>query len=155
MIVTGVVVGGSIAAALPAVAATTSACKSTGLKVSFGRIDAGAGQRCSTLNFTMPGGKSCVLRNHLTGFTFVKSGSEGGARSIRARVTREAGSAAESVALQQGRVGHLDLYWNVVDKPFVPESPTFLLPGQGRHVALPWGTPVDQNHWISIGHLHR
>jgi hypothetical protein len=62
----------------------------TPVRTTLGQIDAGAGQRYATLNFTTHGGKSCVLRNDLTGFTFVKSGPEGGARSIRARVTREA-----------------------------------------------------------------
>ncbi|MEV5709894.1 DUF4232 domain-containing protein [Actinoallomurus sp. NPDC052274] len=153
-----VVAGGSIAAAMPAVAATTPACKAANLSVSLGRVDAGAGQRYATLNFKNHG-KTCVLRNGLTHVTFLKSGPEGGARSIRTTVHRAAASSKESIVLKRGKTGHLDLHWTVVsDKPITPDSLWFGLPAHGGNTASPWhttiGTTAAKGAVLDIGHLH-
>jgi hypothetical protein len=153
-----VVVGGSIAAAAPAMAATTPACKAANLTISLGRIDAGAGQRYATLNLRNRG-RTCVLRNDLTHVTFLKNGPEGGARSVRTTVNRATGSTRESIVLRHGRTGHLDLHWTVVsDRPVTPDSLRFALPAHGGTTAAPWhtliGTAPGAGAVLDLGHLH-
>ncbi|GAA4618633.1 hypothetical protein GCM10023195_83880 [Actinoallomurus liliacearum] len=154
-IVAGVITGGSIAAAVPAVAATTTpTCKGTDLTVSLGRVDSGAGQRYSTLDFATLGKKTCVLRNDLTSLAFLTSGPEGGAQSVPVTVTRASGSTKESVVLKPGTVGHLDLHWSIVDTPTVPDSLTFSLPNSGGLGAASWHAAVGPDHHLDLGHLH-
>ncbi|GAA0358572.1 DUF4232 domain-containing protein [Actinoallomurus spadix] len=154
-IVAGAIMGGSIAAAVPAVAATaTPSCRSTDLTISLGQVDAGAGQRYATLDFTNRGEDGCVLRNDLTGLTFTEPGPEGGARTIPATVTRASGSTDETVVIAPGSAGHLDLHWSVVTTPAVPDSLFFELPDDGGRGALPWHVAVGSEHRIDLGHLH-
>jgi Protein of unknown function (DUF4232) len=155
-IVAGVIAGGSIAAVAPAMAATrstTPTCDLTDVTVSLGHVDSGAGQRYATLDFATTG-RTCVLRNDLTDFTFFTSGPEGGAQSVPADVVREAGSTDESVVLSPGSEGSLDLHWSAVNDPFAPTSLRFALPSDGGDVALPWGESIDQSGQLGIGHLH-
>ncbi|MCO5997438.1 DUF4232 domain-containing protein [Actinoallomurus rhizosphaericola] len=158
-VVAGVVAaGGSIAVAAPALAATTPACKAANLTVKLGHVDAGAGQRYATLNFKNRG-KTCVLRNGLTGVTFLKSGPEGGAQKVRTTVHHAAGSGKESIVLKHGKTGHLDLHWTVVsDKPITPDSLLFALPAHGGNTAASWrtliGTASGKGAVLDLGHLH-
>jgi hypothetical protein len=159
-VIVAVVTGGLAAAAVPALAATTSgsravaACASTDLSVSVGPVDAGAGQRYTTLDFSTLAGKTCVLKNNLTGFQFLGNGSEGGAADLPTHAVREAGSSSEAVTLKPGTIGHLDLHYSVVGTPVTPVSLTFVVPADGGHTATPWNATVGDSGRIGIGHLH-
>lgn len=154
VILAGVVAGGSAVVAAPAFASTTPACRSTDLATSVGAIDSGAGQRYTTLDFRTLGGKTCVLKNNLTGFQFLGNGSEGGAKNLPTGVSRDAGSSQESVTLKPGTVGHLDMHYSVIGDQFTPGSLTFIVPADGGHAATPWNLTVGNGGRISIGHLH-
>jgi hypothetical protein len=163
-IVTGAVAAGSIAAAMPAMAATTSAtpsCKAANLKVSLNkRIDPGAGQRFTTLDFRNTGKKACVLRNGLKGFTYLVKGKEGGARRVPVHAYGDKSlgySAKQTVVLKpgkHGKVGHLVIHWNVMSTPQItPQSLRFALPAGGGHTALPWNQMVGGDHRLGLGRL--
>ncbi|MEV0407846.1 DUF4232 domain-containing protein [Actinoallomurus sp. NPDC050550] len=162
-VVTGAVAAGSIAAAVPAMAATTSvipACKAANVKVTLGHVDPGAGQRYAHLNFRNTGKKACVLRNGLKGFTYLVKGKEGGARSVPVHAYGDKSlgySAKQSVVLtsgKHGKVGHLVIHWNVMSVPTItPQSLRFALPAGGGHTALPWKQLVGGDHRLGLGRL--
>ncbi|MCO6010140.1 hypothetical protein NE236_34755 [Actinoallomurus purpureus] len=165
-VVTGAVAAGSIAAAAPAMAGTTTAtpaCKAANLTVRLTHIDAGAGQRYATLDFTTK--KTCVLRNNLKGFTYAVPGKKGKTRNVSVHTYRDTGySAKQAVVLKPskhgkgGTVGHLVVHWSAVaDKQIAPKALKFNLPAAGGRATVTWKQLVDGDLRLGIGalSLHR
>lgn len=163
IIAAGAIAGGVAAASMPAVASAAAgpnganaaaACKSADVQAAVTPIDGGAGQRYATLDFWTLNGKTCVLRNNLTGFQFLGKGAEGGAVPLPTSAAREAGSRSESLTLTPDTVGHLDLHYSVVDDVTTPDSLLFVLPGDNTTTALPWHQEIGENGQIFTGSLH-
>ncbi|WP_329243319.1 DUF4232 domain-containing protein [Actinoallomurus sp. NBC_01490] len=147
-----------VAAACVAGAATTTQaaadvappCKITDFTTSLGPVQAGAGQRYSTLDFTAYGGRTCVLSDDLTNFQFL------GAQGRPLPTDADAPGSSTSITIAPGVVGHLDLHWTVVGgTPFVPVSLIFTMPADDGTNAAPWtGGPVNGTGRIDVGPLH-
>jgi Domain of unknown function (DUF4232) len=138
------------AVAASAVAAPAPACRITDFTTTLGPVDAGAGQRYATLDFTSFKGRTCVLSDDLTGFQFL------GARGRPLPTDADAPGSATRITIGPGVVGHLDLHWTVMDgKLFTPISLIFTMPGAAGTNAAPWtGGPVSGAGHLDIGNLH-
>jgi hypothetical protein len=138
------------ATATSAAAAATPACRITDFTTSLGPVDAGAGQRYATLDFTSFKGRTCVLSDDLTGFQFL------GARGRPLPTAADAPGSATRITIGPGVVGHLNLHWTVMDgKQFTPVSLTFTMPAAGGTNAAPWtGGPVSGAGHLDVWGLH-
>lgn len=149
---TGVVAGTILAgaAATSAVADPAPACKITDFTTTLGPVQAGAGQRYSTLDFTSYDGRTCVLSDNLTNFQFL------GARAISLPTAANAPGSDTQITIGPGVVGHLNLHWTVVEgKPFVPVSLMFTMPADDGANAAPWtGGAVSGTGRIDVSGLH-
>ena len=148
----GVAVAACVAGATTTSAAADAApaCKITDFTTSLGPVQAGAGQRYSTLDFTAYGGRTCVLSDDLTNFQFL------GAQARPLPTDADAPGSSNSITIAPGVVGHLDLHWTVVGgTPFVPVSLIFTMPADDGTNAAPWtGGPVNGTGRIDVGPLH-
>ena len=147
-------IGSALLAGVAATSATAAvkppACKITDFTTTLGPVDAGAGQRYASLNFTAIGTTICVLSDDLTGFQFL------GARGVPLPTAADAPGSATTITIGRGAVGHLDLHWTVMDgKPFVPTSLIFTTPAGDGYNAAPWtgGTVSGAGH-LDVANLH-
>ncbi|WP_460357137.1 DUF4232 domain-containing protein [Actinoallomurus acanthiterrae] len=162
-IVTGAVAAGSLAAAAPAMAATTAAtpaCKGANLKVTLGHVDPGAGQRYAKLNFTTK--KTCVLRivlnKKFTSFTYVIPGKKGKTRNVPVHAYGDKNlgySPKQTVVLKPGKVGHLVIHWNVVSaRQATPAKLKIAIPTHKDSAAtVKWNQLVGGDFRLGLGRL--
>jgi hypothetical protein len=150
-------VGSALLAGVAATSATAAmsatappACKITDFTTTLGPVDAGAGQRYASLNFTAIGSRTCVLSDDLTNFQFL------GAHAVSLPTAANAPGSAAQVTIGRGAVGHLDLHWTVMDgKPFVPVSLMFTMPADDGSNAAPWtGGAVSGAGRLDVSNLH-
>jgi hypothetical protein len=127
------------------------ACESTDLRISRGPIDAGAGQRNSTLDFRTIDGTTCELSDNLTGFHFLR----GDGSKLPTKV-QKTGDPSDSVVLRPGAVAHLDLQWTMIgDTRFTPRMLSFTVPADEGRDTVAWGTAsVGGSGHLKVGKLH-
>jgi uncharacterized protein DUF4232 len=144
---------GGLLIATSGAASAAQPCKASDLTTSLSRVDAGAGQRYTSIDFTNRSDKTCVLRNDLTNFLF--EDAKGKDLPTDARLTGD----RAAVELAPGQVAHLDLHWTVVGEGpgFTPSSLSFTMPAGNGRSGVVWSNAgeVNSRGVIDIGDLHR
>lgn len=154
------VVGGlAIVAALSALAATpalaapahraTPACDPQRLSVSVAGVDAGAGQRYTTLDITTEG-RSCTITGEPTRLAFLDANG-----AALATTPIDEGPAATPVVIDATHPGQLVLHTSPIDADGTTISPTqlsFYLPGATTATVIDWQAgDVDGNGSVQYG----
>ncbi|MFF4989851.1 DUF4232 domain-containing protein [Streptosporangium saharense] len=116
---------------------TAGRCRTGGLRVSVGRVDAGAGQRYAPLVLTNTSGRSCWVYGFVGLVMFDARGD-----ALRTRVRRES-VPAHRVTLRPGASAHARLHWTTVPSGRETSCPSaarlmIIPPDEVAHLEIPF-----------------
>ncbi|MFC7383873.1 DUF4232 domain-containing protein [Sphaerisporangium rhizosphaerae] len=142
---------GSTAAAKSATAGESAVarCRTTQLKASVGRVDAGAGQRYAPLVFTNTSAKTCWVYGFV-GLVMI----DGRGDALRTRTRRESVT-PHRVTLRPGGQGRARLHWTVMkvgaEKACQPAARLMIIPpDEVAHLEIPFKANVCDDGRVDV-----